>query len=335
MIRRGRGGRPRSWMRRAAAPPATSRARRSTSSAAGRVARSAARRGRRGWRGRVQGRRRARGRYGVPGVSTPGTDFRPFGSAFRPVGDGVRTLRWDSLDGLRMTPPPVHLEALEAESIHIIREVAAEFERPVLLFSGGKDSMVHAAPGREGVLARPAPVPGDARRHRPQLPRGDRVPRPARRASSACAWWWPRCRTSIDAGRVVEETGPRASRNRLQTTTLLDAIEEHRFDAVFGGARRDEEKARAKERVFSLPRRVRPVGPEEPAPRAVEPLQRPAPARASTSGSSRSRNWTELDIWQYIARRGHRAAVDLLRPPPRGVPSATACCWRSTPVRHR
>ena len=112
------------------------------------------------------------------------------------------------------------------------------------------------------------------------------------------------CRTTIDAGRVVEETGPRASRNRLQTD---DAARRHRASTgstpCFGGARRDEEKARAKERVFSLPRRVRPVGPEEPAPRAVEPLQRPASRRASTSASSRSRNWTELDIWQYIAAR--------------------------------
>ena len=144
------------------------------------------------------------------------------------------------------------LEVLEAESIHIMREVAAEFERPVLLFSGGKDSIVMLRPGRAGVLAGPDPVPGHARRHRAQLPRG---------ASTSGTAGWPRLgvqlvvasvQDSIDAGRVAEETGRRASRNRLQTTTLLDAIEENRFDAVFGGARRDEEKARAKERVFSF-----------------------------------------------------------------------------------
>ena len=95
------------------------------------------------------------------------------------------------------------------------------------------------------------PFPGHARRHRAQLPRGDGLPGPPGRARPACDWSSP-VQESIDAGRVAEETGRWASRNRLQTVTLLDAIEEHRFDAVFGGARRDEEKARAKERVFSF-----------------------------------------------------------------------------------
>ena len=104
---------------------------------------------------------------------------------------------------------------------------------------------------------------------------------------------------AIDAGRVGEE-GP--SRNRLQTAVLLDAIAEAGFDAAFGGARRDEERARAKERVFSF-RDDRPVGPARPAPRGLEPVQRPRRA-----GEQRARlplsNWTELDVWHYIAAEG-------------------------------
>ena len=212
-----------------------------------------------------------------------------------------------------------HLDALEAESIHIIREVAAEFEKPgaALLRRQGLDR--DAAPGREGVLARPHPVPGHARRHRPQLPRGPRLPRPAGRRARRPA------RRGVGAGvdrrraGWSRRPGPRASRNRLQTVTLLDAIEEHGFDAVFGGGRRDEEKARAKERVYSLPRRLRAVGPEEPAARAVEPLQRPAPqGRAHPRVPA-----VELDRARHLAvhrRRGHRAPVDLLRAPARGVP---------------
>src|SRR6059058_3716582 len=122
------------------------------------------------------------------------------------------------------------LDVLEAESIHIMREVAAEFERPVLLFSGGKDSIVMLA------LAERAFWPA-------------RIPFPIMHIDTGHNF-----AEVLDYrdGRVVEETGRWASRNRLQTTTLLDAIAGHQFDAVFGGARRDEEKARAKERVFSF-----------------------------------------------------------------------------------
>ena len=144
-----------------------------------------------------------------------------------------------------------HLSMLESEAIHIIREVAAEFERPVLLFSGGKDSivMLHLA-----VKAfHPAPVPFPVM-HVDTGHNFDEVIayRDRRVAEAGVRLIVASVQASIDAGRVTEETGPRASRNRLQTTTLLDAIEEHRFDAVFGGARRDEEKARAKERIFSF-----------------------------------------------------------------------------------
>ncbi len=144
-----------------------------------------------------------------------------------------------------------HLRRLEAESIHIIREVAAEFERAVLLFSGGKDSvvMLHLAakafwPGR---LPFPAMHVDTGHNFQEVLDfRDATVERLGARLVVASV------EESISQGRVVDETGPRASRNRLQTVTLLDAIEENRFDAVFGGARRDEEKARAKERVFSF-----------------------------------------------------------------------------------
>src|SRR5436190_18324014 len=144
-----------------------------------------------------------------------------------------------------------HLAALEAESIHIMREVAAEFERPVLLFSGGKDSvvMLHLATKAFWPAAVPFPVMHvDTGHNFPEVLefRDRRVAELGVRLVVASV------QASIDAGRVAEETGRHASRNRLQTVTLLEAIEEHRFDALFGGARRDEEKARAKERVFSF-----------------------------------------------------------------------------------
>src|SRR5437868_4758103 len=143
------------------------------------------------------------------------------------------------------------LDVLEAESIHIIREVAAEFERPVLLFSGGKDSavMLHLAAKAFWPCKLPFAVMHVDTGHNfdEVLDYRDR-----RVAELGARLIVASVQASIDSGRVHEETGPRASRNRLQTTTLLDAIEQHRFDAVFGGARRDEEKARAKERVFSF-----------------------------------------------------------------------------------
>jgi sulfate adenylyltransferase subunit 2 len=192
-----------------------------------------------------------------------------------------------------------NLRALEAESIHIIREVAAEFERPALLFSGGKDSvvMLHLAVKAFAPCKLPFPVM--------HIDTGENFPEVLEFRDRAVDALGARLivgsvQASIDAGRVVEETGPNASRNRLQTTTLLDSIEEHRFDAVFGGARRDEEKARAKERVFSFrddfgqwdPKNQRPElwslynGRHKPGEHIrVFPLS----------------NWTELDIWQYIA----------------------------------
>ena len=144
-----------------------------------------------------------------------------------------------------------HLDHLEAEAIHIFREVAAEFEHPCLMFSGGKDSivMLHLAAKAFWPARLPFPVMHvDTGHNFPEVLafRDQRVQELDARLVVASV------QKSIDEGKVVEETGPRASRNRLQTTTLLDAIEEHRFDALFGGARRDEEKARAKERVYSF-----------------------------------------------------------------------------------
>jgi sulfate adenylyltransferase subunit 2 len=181
-----------------------------------------------------------------------------------------------------------------------MREVAAERERPVLLFSGGKDSIVLLR------LAEKAFRPGRFPFPLLHVDTGHNFPeviefRDRRVAELGEELLVASVQESIDNGRVVEERGPRASRNRLQTTTLLDAIETHRFDACFGGARRDEERARAKERVISLrddfggwdPRRQRPelwdlyntrVGPGEHL--RVFPLS----------------NWTELDVWQYILR---------------------------------
>ena len=158
-----------------------------------------------------------------------------------------------------------HLEALEAESVHIFREVAATFERPVLLFSGGKDSVVMFHLARKAFWPAPIPFPlmhvDTGHNFDEVIEFRDRVV-----AETGVRLLVSSVQDDIDAGRVVEPTGPGASRNRLQTTALLRGITENRFDAVFGGARRDEEKARAKERVFSFrdefgawdPRRQRP-----------------------------------------------------------------------------
>src|SRR5438034_7042653 len=143
------------------------------------------------------------------------------------------------------------LSALEAEAVAILREAAAQLERPVLLFSGGKDSAVLLRLAEKAFRPAAFPFPimhVDTGHNFPEALafRDRRVAELGERLIVASV------QRSIDRGRVREETGPRASRNRLQTITLLDAIAEHKFDAVFGGARRDEERSRAKERVFSL-----------------------------------------------------------------------------------
>ncbi|HSZ70704.1 MAG TPA: sulfate adenylyltransferase subunit CysD, partial [Solirubrobacteraceae bacterium] len=140
-----------------------------------------------------------------------------------------------------------HLRTLEAEAVQVMREVAAEFERPVLLFSGGKDSIVLLRLAEKAF--RPAPFPFPLM----HVDTGHNFPEAIEYRDRRAAELGERLivasvQDSIDQGRAVEETGPRASRNKLQTVTLLDAIAEHGFDAAFGGARRDEERARAKER---------------------------------------------------------------------------------------
>jgi sulfate adenylyltransferase subunit 2 len=193
---------------------------------------------------------------------------------------------------------PTHLQALEAEAIHIIREVAAELEKPVLLFSGGKDSIVLLRLAEKAF--RPAAIPFPVM----HVDTGHNFPevieyRDRRVAELGVELIVASVQESIDKGRAVEESGPNASRNRLQTVTLLDAIEAHGFDAAFGGARRDEERARAKERIFSFrddfgqwdPRRQRPE---------LWNLYNGRIKRGEHVRVFPLSNWTELDVWEYI-----------------------------------
>ena len=192
------------------------------------------------------------------------------------------------------------LDVLEAESIHVMREVAAEFERPVLLFSGGKDSIVMLALAERAF--RPARIPFPVM-HVDTGHNFDEVLefRDRRATELGVRLIVASVQESIDSGRVVEETGRWASRNRLQTTTLLDAIGEQRFDAVFGGARRDEEKARAKERVFSFRDEFGQWDPKNQRPELWS-LYNTRIRRGEHIRVFPLSNWTELDIWHYIAR---------------------------------
>ncbi len=193
-----------------------------------------------------------------------------------------------------------HLDALEAESIHIMREVAAEFERPVLLFSGGKDSALMLKLAEKAFWPARIPFPlmhVDTGHNFPEvLDYRDR-----RAAELGTPLVVASVQKSIDEGRVHEETGPKATRNRLQSVTLLDAIEEHGFDAVFGGGRRDEDKARAKERVFSFRDDFGQWDPKNQRPELWS-LYNARHRKGEHIRVFPISNWTEMDVWQYIER---------------------------------
>ena len=191
-----------------------------------------------------------------------------------------------------------HLEKLEAESVNVIREVAAEFERPVMLFSGGMDSIVMLHLARKAFWPAAPPFP---LMHVDTGHNFDEVYEYRDRVVDALGLRLvvASVQESIDKGRVVEQTGPRASRNQLQTTTLLDAIEEHGFDAAFGGARRDEERARAKERFYSFRDEFGQWDPKNQRPELWS-LYNGRHDRGEHIRVFPLSNWTELDIWQYI-----------------------------------
>jgi sulfate adenylyltransferase subunit 2 len=195
-------------------------------------------------------------------------------------------------------PQLSHLRALESEAIHVMREVAAEFERPVLLFSGGKDSIVLLRLAEKAFRPAPFPFPlmhVDTGHNFPEVIeyRDRRVAELGERLIVASV------QESIDQGRAVEQKGPRASRNQLQTVTLLDAIAHHKFDAAFGGARRDEERARAKERVFSFRDDFGGWDPKSQRPELWN-LYNGRIKKGENVRVFPISNWTELDVWEYI-----------------------------------
>ena len=191
-----------------------------------------------------------------------------------------------------------HLRALESEAIHIFREVAAQFERPVLLFSGGKDSIVLVRLAEKAFWPGKFPFPMmhvDTGHNFPEAIeyRDRRVEELGARLVIASV------QEAIDDGLVVDETGPRASRNMIQTPVLLKGLEDNEFDAAFGGARRDEERARAKERVFSFRDDFGQWDPKNQRPELWS-LYNGRIKKGENVRVFPLSNWTELDVWQYL-----------------------------------
>lgn len=195
-----------------------------------------------------------------------------------------------------------HLKILESEAIYVLREVAAQFERPFLLFSGGKDSIILAHLARKAFYPAGIPFPFL------HIDTGHNFPETLTFRNALVARLGARLvvrtvQASIDQGLVVEETGPYASRNGLQTVTLLDALAEFKADAAIGGARRDEEKARAKERFFSHRDEFGQWDPKNQRPELWNLYN----GRKKPNEHFRIfpiSNWTELDVWQYIQSEG-------------------------------
>ena len=193
-----------------------------------------------------------------------------------------------------------HLQFLETEAVHAMREVAAEFDRPCLMFTGGKDSIVMLRLAEKAFWPAKPPFPlmhvDTGHNFAEVIDYRDR-----RVAEAGLRLVVASVQQAIDEGKIDDETGPRASRNQLQTAVLLEGIEQNQFDAVFGGARRDEEKARAKERVYSFRDEFGQWDPKNQRPE-VWSLYNSRHKRGQHIRIFPLSNWTELDVWQYIDR---------------------------------
>lgn len=203
---------------------------------------------------------------------------------------------------LTTTTDRTHLDALEAEAIHVMREVAGAFQRPALMFSGGKDSIVMVRLAEKAFRPGRFPFPllhVDTGHNFPEvIELRDRLAAQLGEDLVVAS-----VQDSIDGGRVADVSGPGSSRNQLQSVTLLDVLAEHKFDAAIGGARRDEERARAKERIFSVRDEH---GRWDPRSQRPEPwnLYNTELAPGEHMRVFPISNWTELDVWSYIEREG-------------------------------